>query len=102
MDKLLFGLIVTLIGISIVFLGLVILIGLIRILTAATDGTKKNQTEKKDMQSEHSAASAEQVTEDEPEEINDCEIVAAITAAVSCFLNNEGTFRVKHIRRIAK
>lgn len=99
MDKLLFGLIVAAIGMLIVFSGLVILIGLIKLLVKATDGMGKPKVRK---ESEPAVPSvAEQVTEEAEEETDDEETVAAIMAALSCVMAAEGSsFRVRHIRRI--
>lgn len=102
MDILLTGLKVALIGMLIVFFGLTILIGLIKVLTTVTDPSRKEA--KKAAKAAASAQTTEN-TEEETEEItaeDDGALVAAITAAIVSVLGTENRFTVRHIRRIAR
>ena len=95
MDKLLFGLNVALIGLLVVFAGLVILIGCIKLIklvggertpkaakTAATESVAEPAVE---------IAAAEGVTPD---------VLAAITAAIAAVWEGDTGFVVRHVRRV--
>lgn len=101
MEIFLNGLSVAAIGMIIVFFGLTILIGLIKLLTAITDPNRKKekQTAEKDT-AEETAVISEPVGEETEED--DGAIVAAITAALVSVLGSENGFTVRHIRRIAR
>ena len=108
MDKLIFSLGVTGLGMATVFAGLIILIVFIGILSKFTGSASKKKTEVKSVKAAPSA---------DKEEVPG-EVMAAITAALSAYENNpspevvaaiaaalnvvmgEGKFVVKHIRRI--
>ena len=74
-------LLVTLIGMAIVILGLTVLIFLIKGLVKITDGLGKKKQ-----------------PEDEPAE--DSALVAAITAALMCVMEDNQGFVVRRIRRV--
>jgi len=105
MNTLLHGLIVMAIGLIVVFFGLTVLIGLIKVLTKLTEniGNKKLKKSRKDgpvfENNEAFAEISEETAADEPEE-DPGEIVAAISAALVCVLGSENKFTVKHIRRL--
>ena len=96
MDKLIFGLLVAVIGMLTVFFGLVILIMLIKAMTALTDKTGKKKTEAA------ASVSAASVVEEAPaeDEVDDGEVIAAITAAISCMMEEGSRFTVRHVRRV--
>ena len=90
------SLIVTVIGMLIVFFGLTVLIFLIKILIKLTDNLGKKTTKV-------AAVPAAPVPAQPVEEIveeDDGELVAAIMAALSCVMEEGKTFTVRHIRRI--
>ena len=90
-------LIVTLISMTIVFFGLAILIGLIKVMVGLTGSKekKKNKTEKEtEIVTEVTDTAAEKTAQD------DSETVAAIMAAISCMLEDGQQFTVRRIRRI--
>lgn len=93
------SLLVTLIGMVTVFVGLIILIVLIKLLVKATDGIGKKK-----------AAPAPQVvippmkafairSDDAPEAAGD-ELIAVIMAAVTCVMGEDQSFVVRRIRRV--
>ncbi len=96
------GLVVTLIGIAIVFLGLTILIGLIKVMTLVIE----KMTGRKDKKAAAPApapvkAEPAPAVEELPEEEDEGEVVAAIMAALSCVMGGQkGSFRVRRIRRV--
>ena len=96
------ALIVTVIGMIIVFFGLTVLIFLIKALIAATDNLGKA---KKPVVRELRAAPpppppAAVPEEDIPEE-DQAELIAVITAALMCMMEEGSSFRVRHVRRIS-
>ena len=108
MDTLLFGLVVTVIGLLTVFFGLTVLIGLIKMLTRLTDniGQKKIQ---KSIREEAPAFAGQApvpvpIPDDQDEMVSSEEdqgaIVAAISAALVCIMGSQNGFRVRHIRRL--
>lgn len=94
-----YGLSVSLVGISTVFVGLIILIALIKILEivmGSVNGRKKPEEAP-------AAVSEAPVVEEIVEEEDDGELVAVIAAAVAAILEAEGEetgFVVRSIRRI--
>ena len=93
------ALLVMLIGMLIVFVGLVILIFLIRLLVKLTEGRRK-AAEPVAVTTLPSVSAPPAVQAAEPEE-DDGALVAAITAAISCMLGEEnGAFTVRRIRRV--
>ncbi len=103
MDKALsFGesLLVMLIGMTIVFLGLTVLILLIKLLVKATDRMGRKE---KTPAAELAVAAAKPeapAAEEEPAAEDDGAIVAAIMAAVSVVMGENSGFTVKRIRRV--
>jgi len=105
LGKLGYSLIVTLLGLFIVFLGLIILIGCIKVMSAVVGKMRENAEAKK-------AASApapapvvvpEPVAEAAAEEtgVDENELIAVITAALMAYTKGNGnkTLVVKNIRR---
>ena len=91
------SLLVTLIGMVIVFFGLTVLIFLIKALVKATD--KMGKTQKVAAPSTPVAPSqAEQI--EEAEEDDDA-LIAVITAAIACMMDEGTGFTVRHIRRVS-
>lgn len=102
MEKLLMGLSTTATGMLVVFVGLMILIGCIYVMTLFTGRTKTKK-----------AAAKPEITEIEPiravqaepvEEEDDLQVIAAITAAVAAVWQSEGNatgFVVRRVRRAA-
>ena len=98
MQRLLESLIVTATGIVIVFAGLVILIGLIKVLVMATSGMGKKK-EKPAAAAPAPAPAPEPVAEEVVEQNND-ELIAVITAAVACMMEDGSAFTVRRVRRV--
>ena len=102
-NKLGFGLIVTLIGIAIVFLGLTILIGLIKLMEKATanlgKGGKGGKKAKKQAEAPAPAPVAAPVVEEVPV-ADDSELIAVISAAVAMMMEDGSAFTVRRVRRV--
>ncbi len=105
-----FGLTVTGIGILIVFFGLVVLIGLIKIMQVATSGLGKKKEKKPAAAPAPAPAPAAPAEQDEElmaviaaaVAAQDDELVAVISAAVAMMMEEEGkTFRVRRVRRVS-
>lgn len=91
---------VVVVGILVVFLGLTILIFCIQL-------TSSFFTRKRENQNDDSSTNDVEILSDSIDESSktvDDEIVAAITSAISVFLNktNKNAFVVRHIKRISK
>ncbi len=98
MDNLLFGLGVAGIGLVVVFVGLVILIGLIKVLSLAVSrGTKKDQ---KPAPAVVPAAPIPAAAPVAAEGISS-DVIAVITAAVAAVWQENTGFAVRHVRRIS-
>lgn len=102
-NKLGFGLTVTLIGIAIVFLGLTILIGLIKLMEKATanlgKGGKGGKKAKKQAEAPAPAPVAAPVVEEVPV-ADDSELIAVISAAVAMMMEDGSAFTVRRVRRV--
>ena len=92
-----FGLTVTLIGIAIVFLGLTILIGLIKLMEKATANLGKKA--KKQAEAPAPAPVAAPVVEEVPV-ADDSELIAIISAAVAMMMEDGSAFTVRRVRRV--
>ncbi len=103
MNNLAFGLTVALIGILVVFVGLMILIGCIMVLTTMTKGKQKKQTAVPEAVPREPVPAAP-VPEDTPAEADGSELAAVIAAAVASVWeskNGSGSgFVVRRITRI--
>lgn len=86
---------VTLIGMVIVFLGLTVLIALINLLVKATNSIGKKKAELP------TALDVPEKAEEAPAEDTGA-LIAAITAAIACMLDRPASsFTVKHVRHIS-
>lgn len=97
-----YGLSVTLVGMGTVFVGLIILIALIKMLERALHGT---DSKKADAPASAPVVEAQEPEADELEETDDGELVAVIAAAVAAAMEAAGAeqtngFVVRSIRRI--
>lgn len=98
-----FGLIVTLIGMLTVFFGLVLLIGLIKLMEKATanlgKGGKGGKKGKKQAEAPAPAPAAAPVVEEVPV-ADDSELIAVISAAVAMMMEDGSAFTVRRVRRV--
>lgn len=102
MNTLIFGLLVTLIGIGIVFFGLVLLIGLIKVINTVTGSMGKKKAASLPAASPAPApAPVEVVEEPAGSEGDESELIAVITAAIAAMLDDSTTFTVRRVRRIS-
>ena len=102
MNELIFGLTVALIGMGVVFVGLVILIGSIKLISLASNGRKP-----KAAKAPETAAVAEAdeivapvLAQDVAAENVSSDIMAAIVAAISAVWQGESGFTVRRVRRL--
>ena len=95
MEKLGFGLSVALIGMLVVFAGLVLLIFCIKMISVASNGRKVKQAE----EIQPSAASPAPVAPVVAQGVSP-EITAAITAAIAAVWQGDTGFAVRHVRRV--
>ena len=95
------SLIVTVIGMLIVFFGLTVLIFLIKALVMATEGlgSRKAKPSAAPAPAAPRVAETPAVPADTEEEDSD-ELTAVITAAVACMMEEGSSFTVRHVRRI--
>lgn len=95
-----FGLIVTLIGMLTVFFGLVLLIGLIKLMENATANLgKSGKKAKKQAEAPAPAPVAAPVVEEVPV-ADDSELIAVISAAVAMMMEDGSAFTVHRVRRV--
>ena len=100
MSSLQIGLSTAAIGITVVFVGLIILIGMIYAMTVFTRRTG-NKAAKPVSVPEKAPLPVQEAPAEETEEENDESVVAAITAAIACVWQDESTgFVVRRIRRV--
>ena len=102
MDKLIFGLTVTVIGIAVVFCGLVVLIGLIKLVAMATGSVSKPKKDKAAPAPAPAPAPvpAAPVAQEQPVQADDT-LIAVISAAVAAMMEDGSAFTVRRIRRIS-
>lgn len=104
MDTLIFGLTVTVIGVAVVFCGLVVLIGLIKLVAMATGGISKPKKEKAAPAPAPASAPAPvpaaPVAEAQPVQADDA-LIAVISAAVAAMMEDGSAFTVRRIRRVS-
>ena len=99
---LIFGLQVTAIGIGIVFFGLVVLIGLVKIISIATGSMGKKKEAPKPMpQPIPTPATVREIEEEAPAAQDDSELIAVITAAITAMLDEGSSFVVRKVRRVS-
>ena len=97
MENLSFSLTVALIGMLVVFAGLVILIVCIKAITALSSGGTKKAAKV----AEPTAVAASPVPAPVATDGIPAEIVAAITAAIAAVWDGKGGFVVRHVRRVS-
>ena len=101
MSNIQIGLSTTVIGIVVVFVGLIILIGMIYVMTIFTRGTGKKTSPAPETQKAPQPPATGPVAEEEEAEEDDSAVIAAITAAIACVWQDEETgFVVRRVRRI--
>ena len=102
MDKLIFGLTVTVIGIAVVFCGLVVLIGLIKLVAMATGGVSRAKKDKAAPAPAPAPAPvpAAPVAQEQPVQADDT-LIAVISAAVAAMMEDGSAFTVRRIRRVS-
>ena len=99
---LIFGLQVTAIGIGIVFFGLVVLIGLVKLIGVATASLgKKKEAPKPAVQPAPAPATIRVVEEEAPAAQDDGALIAVITAAIAAMLDEGSAFVVRKVRRVS-
>ena len=98
MDNLLFGLGVTAVGMLVVFFGLIVLIGLIKIVTMLSQSKKPK--EKEEVAPAPVAAPAP-VEAEAAASTQDDVLIAVISAAVAAAMGEETGFVVRRVRRIS-
>ncbi|MBR7040794.1 MAG: OadG family protein [Clostridia bacterium] len=111
LDKLGYGGKAMVIGLLIVFTGLIIIILCLKLMAAIFNGIQKKKAKKaeqeriaaeKAAQKAAQAAPAEQIAEPEPEapEGDDTELIAVISAAVAAFLGSAAPVKIKSVKRV--
>lgn len=102
MDRLMLGVSTTLVGMLVVFFGLVVLIVCIYVMTSLTGRKARAQQPKEDAAPAPVPETAREIVEyDEPEE-DGLAVMAVISAAVAAMLQSEGResgFVVRRVRR---
>ena len=99
MNTLIFGLQVTGIGIGIVFFGLVVLIGLVKLISVATASMGKKKEAPAPAPKPAPAPVPAPAVEEAPAE-DDGALIAVITAAIAAMLDDGSAFVVRKVRRV--
>ncbi len=98
MDNLLFGLGVTAVGMLVVFFGLIVLIGLIKIMTMLSQSKKPKE---KEAVAPAPVAAPAPVEAEAAAPTQDDVLIAVISAAVAAAMGEETGFVVRRVRRIS-
>ena len=98
MDNLLFGLGVTALGMLVVFFGLIVLIGLIKIMTMLSQSKKPKE---KEAVAPAPVAAPAPVEAEAAAPTQDDVLIAVISAAVAAAMGEETGFVVRRVRRIS-
>lgn len=98
MDNLLFGLGVTAVGMLVVFFGLIVLIGLIKIMTMLSQSKKPKE---KEVVAPAPVAAPAPVEAEVAAPTQDDVLIAVISAAVAAAMGEETGFVVRRVRRIS-
>lgn len=98
MDNLLFGLGVTAVGMLVVFFGLIVLIGLIKIMTMLSQSKKPKE---KEAVAPAPVAAPAPVEAEVAAPTQDDVLIAVISAAVAAAMGEETGFVVRRVRRIS-
>jgi len=93
------SLLVTFIGMVIVFFGLTVLIFLIKALIKMTENLGKKKSAPVRSAPVQAAPVPAPAVEEAAEE-NDDELIAVITAAIACMMEEGTTFAVRHVKRV--
>lgn len=98
MDRLIDSLLVLVVGILVVFFGLVVLIGLVKLITLLTSERKKEEPK-----AQAPAPAPAPVTAPAPARTaaQDDTLIAVITAAVACAMEEGTAFTVRRVRRVS-
>ena len=96
-----FGLQVTVIGVGIVFFGLIVLIGLVKLISVATASLGKKKAPKPAPQPVPAPATIRVVEEEAPAAQDDGALIAVITAAIAAMLDDGSAFVVRKVRRVS-
>lgn len=96
MDRLIDSLLVLVVGVLVVFFGLVVLIGLVKLITLLTSERKKEEPKAQ-------APAPAPVTAPAPVQAaaQDDTLIAVITAAVACAMEEGTAFTVRRVRRVS-
>ena len=111
LDKLGYGGKAMVIGLLIVFTGLIIIILCLKLMAAIFNGIQKKKAKKaeaerkaaeKAAQKAAQAAPVQQIAEPEPEapEGDDLELIAVISAAVAAFMGSGAPVKIKSVKRV--
>ena len=111
LDKLGYGGKAMVIGLLIVFTGLIIIILCLKLMAAIFNGIQKKKAQKaeaeriaaeKAAQKAAKAAPVQQIAEPEPEapEGDDMELIAVISAAVAAFMGSAAPVKIKSVKRV--
>ena len=97
------SLMVALIGMLIVFFGLIVLFAMINILTKATEGMGKPKAKKEaaPAPAPKAAEPAAPVAAAPAADVTDDALIAVITAAVACMMDDGSAFTVRRVRRVS-
>ena len=98
MDNLLFGLGVTAVGMLVVFFGLIVLIGLIKIMTMLSQSKKPKE---KEVVAPAPVAAPAPVEAEAAAPTQDDVLITVISAAVAAAMGEETGFVVRRVRRIS-
>ena len=98
MDNLLFGLGVTAVGMLVVFFGLIVLIGLIKIMTMLSQSKKPKE---KEAVAPAPVAAPAPVEAEAAAPTQDDVLIAVISSAVAAAMGEETGFVVRRVRRIS-
>lgn len=98
--KLGFSLIVMLIGMLTVFFGLVLLIGLIKVMQMLTSNLGQGKKKKAAKAAEAAPAPAAAPVVEEVPVTDDNELIAVISAAVAMMMEDGSAFTVRRVRRV--
>ena len=98
MDNLLFGLGVTAVGMLVVFFGLIVLIGLIKIMTMLSQSKKPKE---KEVVAPAPVAAPAPAEAEAAAPTQDDVLIAVISAAVAAAMGEETGFVVRRVRRIS-
>jgi len=101
MNSILYGLVVTLFGMAIVFLVLIALWGILAMMRPLFGGKKKQSNNSNPVETKLNPAAAEvSAVSAASEEMDADELVAVITAAINACMENQGNLFIRKITRV--